>query len=69
MRSVTRREPGITGSKPEYYRFKKEIGRTWYSNRVVDEWKELSNQIVSGKSLGSFKRRLDGFMDGDDRWQ
>ena len=57
------------GFKLEKFRFKKEIGRNWFSNRVVDEWNGLSKQVVSAKSLGSFKSRLDKFMDGDDRWK
>ena len=41
----------------------------WFSNKVVDEWNELSNHIVSGETMGSFKRRLDKFMGEDDRWK
>ena len=43
------------------------MGRNWFLNRVVDEWNGLSNQVVSVKSLGSFRNRLDSFMDDDDR--
>ena len=25
-------------------------------------------QVVSARTIGSFKRRLDGFMDEDERW-
>ena len=28
----------------------------------------LSNPIVSAQTLGSFKRRLEKFIDEDDRW-
>ena len=31
-------------------------------------WNRLSNHIVSTETMGSFKRRLDKFMDEDDRW-
>ena len=51
------------------FRFKKEIGRNWFSNRVVDEWNGLSNQVVGANTIGSFKNRLDKHMDGDDRWK
>ena len=34
---------------------------------VVDEWNRLNNHIVSSQTLGSFERRLDKFMDEDDR--
>ena len=40
-------------------RIKKEIGRQWFSNRVVNEWNGLSNQAVCAKTIKSFKRRLD----------
>ena len=38
------------------------------SGRLVDEWKGLSNHIGSAETMGSFKR-LDKFMDEDDRWK
>ena len=53
--------------KLEKFRFRREIGRNWFSNKVVYEWNRLSNRIVSGQTLGSFKRRLNKFMDEDDR--
>ena len=31
-------------------------------------WNRLNNHIVSAQTMGSFKRRLDRFMDEDDRW-
>ena len=46
--------------------FRREIGWNWFSNRVVDEWNGRSNYIVSAETMGSFKRRLDKFMDEDD---
>ena len=54
--------------KLEKFKFRRETRRYWFSNRVVDEWKELSNHIVSAETMGSFKRRLDKFIDEDDRW-
>ena len=53
---------------PEKFRFRREIGRNWFYNMVVNGWNRLSNHIVSGETMGSFKRRLDKFMDEDDRW-
>ena len=44
------------------------IRRKWLSNKVVDAWNRLSNHIVSAETMGSFKR-LDKFMDEDDRWK
>ena len=56
------------GFKLDKWRFNTEIGRNWFTNRVVDEWNRLSSQVVSANSIDSFKRRLDKFMDGDGRW-
>ena len=50
--------PGRTrtnGYKLEKFRFKKEIGKNWFTNRVVDEWNRLSNHVVSAKFIGCFK--------------
>ena len=53
--------------KLEKCRFNKEIGRNWFTNRMVNDWNRLSQQVASAQTIGSFKRRLD-FMDGDERW-
>ena len=42
----------------------KDIG----SQTVVNDWKRLARHVVSAESTGSFKRRLDKWMDRDDRW-
>ena len=34
---------------------------------VVDNWNRFSQQVVNAQTIGIFKRRLDGFMDGE-RW-
>ena len=51
------------GFKIEKSRYKKELGKNWFSNRVVDEWNRLSSQVVGAKTIESFKRRLDKYMD------
>ena len=56
------------GFKLEKCRFNKEIGRNWFTNRIVDDWNRLSWLVVSAQTIGSFKRRLDDLMDGDERW-
>ena len=56
------------GFKLEICKFNKEIGRNWFTNRVVDDWNRLSQWVVNAQTIGSFKRRLDHFMDGDGRW-
>ena len=52
--------------KIEKIRFKKAIGRNWFSNRVVDEWNRLGNQVVSAETIESFKRILDKYMNEND---
>ena len=51
------------GFKLEKSRYKKELGKNWFSNRVVDEWNRLSSQVVGAETIESFKRRLDKYMD------
>ena len=45
-------------------RFMTDIG----SLTVVTDWNRLGRHVVSAESIGSFKRRLDGSMDSNDRW-
>lgn len=64
------RGPGITrtnGFKLEKFKFKKEIGKNWFTNRVVDKWNRLSRHVVSENTIDCFKKRLDRFLDSDDR--
>ena len=56
------------GYKVEKLRFKADIGRYWFTNIVMNDWNRLGRHVVSGESIGSFKRRLDPSMDRDDRW-
>ncbi len=51
----------------EQGRTRKDIGKNWFTNRVVDEWNRLSSHVVSANTMDSFKRRLDEFIDGEDR--
>lgn len=39
-------------------RFGKEKGRNWLTNRVVSEWKRLTEDAVAAEITDSFKRRL-----------
>ena len=56
------------GFKLKKFRFKKEIGRYWFTNRVVDEWNRLNEHVVGAESISCFKSRLDKFMDNSERW-
>ncbi len=49
-------------------RYNKDTGKNWFTNRVVDEWNRLSSHVVSANTIDTFKKRLDKFMDGEDRW-
>ena len=63
--------PGVTrtnGFKLEKFRFRKEIGKNWFTNRVVDEWNRLNEHVVGAESISCFKSRLDKFMDNSERW-
>ena len=39
----------------EKFRFRREIGRNWFTDRVVDEWNRFSNHIVSAETMGVLK--------------
>ena len=39
-------------------RFEREIGRSWFSNEVVDKWSGFSNEVAGGESLVVFKRKI-----------
>ena len=47
------------GYKLEKLRFRTDPSRYWITNRVVNDWNRLGRHVVSGESIGSFKRRLD----------
>ena len=51
------------GFKLDKFRFQKEIGRNWFSNRVVDFWNRLPSEVVNASSMNSMKLKLDKFMD------
>ena len=56
------------GYKLDKPRFRTDIGRYWFPNRVVSDWNRLDKHVVSAESIGSFKKWLDENMDRDDRW-
>ena len=67
LRSVVRIEQEVTDSNLKNVNLEK-IGRNWFTNRVVDNWNKLSQLVVSSQTIGSFKKGLDGYMDGNERW-
>ena len=50
------------GYKLDKFRFRKDIGKNWFGNRVVDTWNSLPNTVVSANTLDTFKNRLDTHM-------
>ncbi len=56
------KEQGRTHSnrfKLEKFRLSKDIGKNWFTSRVVNEWNRLSSHVVSANTMDSFMRRLD----------
>ena len=50
------------------FRYRKDIGKNWFTNRVVEEWNKLSKHVVSAGIVNTFKKRLDNLMDVEARW-
>ena len=48
-------------------RFRTDIGRHCFTNRIVNDWNRLDKHVVSAESIHSFKKLLDESMDRDDR--
>ncbi len=57
-----------SGYKLEKLRFRTDVGRYWFADRVVEDWNRLGRRVISAETIGSFKKRLDECMDRDDRW-
>ena len=55
-------------SQDRTLRFRTDLGRYWFTNRMVNDWNRLGRHVVSAESIGSFERRLDQSMDRDDKW-
>ena len=46
------------GYKLEKLRFRIDLGRYWFTNRVANDWNRLDRSIVSAESIGSFKKTV-----------
>ena len=53
--------------KLDKFRFRKDIGKNWFVNRVVYLWNKLPNDIISANTLDTFKNRLDIYMAAEGR--
>ena len=47
-------------------RFKYNLCKVYFTNRVVDAWNSLSNYIVTANNTNIFKRRLDAYWHDQD---
>ena len=50
------------GFKLDKFRFRKDIGKNWFGNRVVDMWNRIPNEVIAANTLDTFKNRLDIYM-------
>ena len=60
------KEEGITrsnGFKLDKFKFKKDIGKYWFENRVVDLWNSLPPAVINFNLIDSFKTKLDSHME------
>lgn len=56
------KEPGRTcsnGLKLDKFRLNKDIGKNWFTNRVVDEWNRLGSHVVGVNTIDTFKKFMD----------
>ncbi len=60
------KEPGRTrsnGFKLDKFRLNNDLGRNWFTNRMVDEWNKLGSHVVGA----TVKKKLDTFSDSEER--
>ncbi len=55
------------GFKLRKIRFNRDIGKYWFTNRVVDGSNGLSSHVVGANTLDTFQR-LDKYIDSEGRW-
>ena len=56
------------GYKLDKFRCRREVGKNWFTNTVVDECNKLSVNMMNAETIDSLKTRLDEFMDNEGRW-
>ena len=51
----------LGGNSMKLYKpgFKKTCRQNFFSQRIVDDWNSLPDEVVTAESLNSFKKRLD----------
>ncbi len=53
------REQGRTrcnGFKLDKFRFEKDEGKNWFTNRVVGDWNRLTSYVVSTNTIDTLKK-------------
>ena len=50
------------------FRSRLEIRKHYFSNRVVDAWNALPENVVTAETVNSFKSRLDRFIKNAEWW-
>ena len=55
-------EQEVTGYRLRGGRFKTEMRRNYFSQRVVNLWNFLSHSMVESESLNGFKKEIDIFL-------
>ena len=54
--------------KSDIFRFRKEIGKKRFTNKVVEDWNKLSDHVVSEGTVDTFEKRFDMSLDDENRW-
>ena len=51
------------GFKLDNFRYRKDIGKIWFTNKVVEEWNTFNKHVVSSGAVYIFKNILDISLD------
>lgn len=46
------------------FKLRKEIGKNWFTNSMVDEWKKLERNLIEATTVEKFRGGLNTSMDG-----
>ena len=53
---------GLRGHNLKLFTFKRNVGKYNFSNRDIDSWNRLPEDIIACESLDNFKKKLDRFF-------
>ncbi len=57
----------MRGNGMKLVKFRHDIGKYWFGNRVVDLWNRLPREVGSCNAVNTFKIKLDEYM-GNGGW-